>query len=80
MAISMEQVLAFEVLRRKKHKPVERLGHVVRAENAGEFMWLAYSIIPHGHDSFIGSFATPKLAREAILENEKKFIKGRRDG
>lgn len=80
MAIHTEQVLAFEVLRKRKKHPdlTERLGHVVQMENQGELAWVAYAIVAE-QDSFLGSFASAKLAREAIVENEKRMTKGARD-
>lgn len=80
MAVEMERVLAFEVLRRRRKHPdlVERLGHVVRVENKGDYAWVAYAIIAE-RDSFIGSFATPRLAREAIVKHEKALMKSGRE-
>jgi len=73
VAINMESVLAFEVTRKRKKFPDERLGYVIRAEQAGVIMWIAFAILTVAGDSFVGTFETPRKAREAIVEQEKKL-------
>jgi hypothetical protein len=78
VAIEVESVLAYEVTRRKKHRPTARLGHVIRTESEGLVMWIAYAIISPTGDSFLGMFETPRKAREAIIDAEKSLRKGDR--